>query len=184
METTTYYRDGNPKLHKSIRTYFDNFGYESESIPFEQKLVELAVALHADIDLMPLINDMKDNHPEMSEGTVRGVILSYIDYLRAGHESDFTWLVFYEDSTIPDEIFLNLLKKEIAVRFTPGYTDWVQEYGSWKKRFSHWSFAECFKTIHWDFRTIMQGMSKQAVRKRLLEPTMEISDDKTLILKH
>lgn len=183
METTTYYRDGNPKLHKSIRTYFDNFGYESESLSIEQKLVELAVAFHADIDLMPLINDMKDNHPEMSEGTVRGVILSYIDYLRAGHESDFTWLVFYEDSTIPDETFLDLLKKEIELRFSPSYTDW-SSLSTGRNNIQPWSFAECFKTIHWDFNSMFKGMSKTEVRKRLLEPTMEKTKDNILIIKH
>lgn len=130
METTTYYLDGNPNLHKSIRTYFDSFGFESESLTIEEKLVELAIAFNADIDLMPEINDMKANHPEMSEGTVRRVILHYIDFLRSGEESNLMWLAFYKDSTIPDETFLNLLKKEISIRFTPGYTDWTCEYGS------------------------------------------------------
>ncbi len=183
METTTYYRDGNPKLHKSIRTYFDNFGYESESIPFEQKLVELAVAFHADIDLMPKINDMKENHPEMDEGTVRHVILEYIDFLRTGTKSNLTWLTFFDASTIPDEIFLNLLKKEIELRFSPSYTDW-SSLSTGRNNIQPWSFAECFKTIHWDFDTMFKGMSKTEVRKRLLEPTMEKTKDNILIIKH
>ena len=134
-----YSSNGKIKLPNHIKAYVDDFCYEYSLICQETKLLHLGFAIHNGYDLYKGISDYLDNHPEISEDSIKATICRYITSFRYSEDKRFyvdregmtsvlTDQLSLEEAT---ELFVIELKLRFSYKVQGNKIDVSQHYDRW-----------------------------------------------------
>jgi len=76
--------DGNIRLPRPERTYFDDGADEFKDITYDKKLLEIAYCVWHGLSLYDEVKTMLQEHTSVNEYTIKRCLLMYIEYLRSG----------------------------------------------------------------------------------------------------
>ena len=76
--------DGNIRLPRPERTYFDDGADEFKDITFDKKLLEIAYCIWHGLSLYNEVKNTLQEHININEYTIKRCLLMYIEYLRSG----------------------------------------------------------------------------------------------------
>ena len=85
--------DGNIRLPRPERTYFDDGADEFKDITFEEKLLEIAYCVWHGLSLYDEIKTTLQEHTSVNESTIKRCLFMYIEYLRSGDFKNISYVI-------------------------------------------------------------------------------------------
>jgi hypothetical protein len=85
--------DGNIRLPRPERTYFDDGADEFKDITFEEKLLEIAYCVWHGLSLYDEVKTTLQEHTSVNESTIKRCLFMYIEYLRSGDFKNISYVI-------------------------------------------------------------------------------------------
>lgn len=85
--------DGNIRLPRPERIYFDDGADEFKDITFEEKLLEIAYCVWHGLSLYDEVKTTLQEHTSFDESTIKRCLLMYIEYLRSGDLKNISYVI-------------------------------------------------------------------------------------------
>lgn len=85
--------DGNIRLPRPERTYFDDGADEFKDITFDEKLLEIAYCVWHGLSLYDEVKTTLQEHTSVKEYTIKRCLLMYIEYLRSGDLKNISYVI-------------------------------------------------------------------------------------------
>ncbi len=107
--------DGNIRLPRPERTYFDNLSEEYKSTTVEQKLLDIAYCIWHGLSLYDEVKTTLHEHSQLKEHSIKECLLCYIEYLRSGMMKNVSYIILAKKLTTKQAS--DLLCEELFLRY-------------------------------------------------------------------
>ena len=107
--------DGEIRLPRPERTYFDDLSEEYKDASTDKKLLEIAYCIWHGLSLYDEVKTMLQEHTQIKEHTIKSCLLSYIEYLRSGDMKNKSYIILKDKLTLKQAS--DLLSEELMLRY-------------------------------------------------------------------
>ena len=107
--------DGEIRLPRPERTYFDDLSEEYKDASTDKKLLEIAYCIWHGLSLYDEIKTMLQEHTQVKEHTIKSCLLGYIEYLRSGDTKNKSYIILKDKLTLKQAS--DLLSEELMLRY-------------------------------------------------------------------
>lgn len=107
--------DGEIRLPRPERTYFDDLSEEYKDVSTDKKLLEIAYCIWHGLSLYDEVKTMLQEHTQVKEHTIKSCLLSYIEYLRSGDMKNKSYIILKDKLTLKQAS--DLLSEELMLRY-------------------------------------------------------------------
>ncbi|MCF2560700.1 hypothetical protein I6E23_12155 [Prevotella brevis] len=107
--------DGEIRLPRPERTYFDDLSEEYKDASTDKKLLEIAYCIWHGLSLYDEVKTMLQEHTQVKEHTIKSCLLSYIEYLRSGDMKNKSYIILKDKLTLKQAS--DLLSEELMLRY-------------------------------------------------------------------
>lgn len=107
--------DGEIRLPRPERTYFDDLSEEYKGVTTEQKLLEIAYCVWHGLSLYDEVKTTLQEHTNPKEYTIKSCLLCYIEFLRSGDTKNKSYVILKDKLTTKQAA--DLLSEELMLRY-------------------------------------------------------------------
>ena len=107
--------DGNIRLPRPERTYFDDLSEEYKGVTIDKKLLEIAYCVWHGLSLYDEVKLTLQEHTSVKEHTIKSCLLMYIEYLRSGEKKNVSYVILNKKLSIKQAAVL--LSDELMLRY-------------------------------------------------------------------
>lgn len=107
--------DGEIRIPRPERTYFDDLSEEYKDASTDKKLLEIAYCIWHGLSLYDEVKTMLQEHTQVKEHTIKSCLLSYIEYLRSGDMKNKSYIILKDKLTLKQAS--DLLSEELMLRY-------------------------------------------------------------------
>lgn len=107
--------DGEIRLPRPERTYFDDISEEYKGVTTEQKLMDIAYCVWHGLSLYGEVKTTLQEHTQVSKVTIKRCLINYIEFLRSGYTKNRSYFAIKSKLNIKQ--ISTLLSEELMLRY-------------------------------------------------------------------